>query len=416
MARDSSGNATITAPAGWNTISNYYTSLDDSSHGLFWKRATGSESGTQVVNFSENVDGSGVGYGVISQWGGCALTGDPFERPTFNFVVSGTAMQGKGLTTAGPDRKVVTFSSHTAAAVTGTNTNGWTEDFESSTLTGGDASIGINSIDQTVAGKVLPIKRTLSGAAASICHTLALVPVGGTAGSADSFADVLFQMQPSGANGSTAFTDESHYNLTLTAVGNAQVQSSKVELDGTGDWVTSDASMRFPWLLRTDDNAASIDFTIDVFGATVDNFSTTRALASCWDASGVNQRCWVLYFTATTGTLVFAYSTGGTSGTSAAIFNYAGITAGSTNNIRVVRSISAGEMYLYVNGTKVATATVSAAALFFATGSPLVVGAFDTTAGTPTAFDGREAAIRIKRGALSTGASYSVESLPLATS
>lgn len=411
-ALDSSGNATISTPAGWTAISSFHHALSDTASALFWKRATGSESGTQTVSLSESVD-AGVAYAVISSWGPCVTSGDPFERANFYYHGSSTAARGKGLTTTGPNRRLVTFCVHPSVAVTGTNTNGWTEHYDASTMTGSDATVSISSVAQATAGKVLPLWRTLSSAGENLSHTLALIPVGGTPGGADAFANVLFQMQPSGANGSVVFTDESHYYNDTIANG-ADIQGGKLELDGAADWVHTAAARNPLWRFRNQAYTASDDFTIDLWNVEFDSLAANRTLVSYWNGSGVNQRSWAVQVT-TAGNVQFFYSANGSTTTTP--INYAaGTTTGVARNYRIVRSTSAGEMYLYINGTKVATATVSAAVDFFGSNSRLVIGALNIDGAAASLMDGRMGPVRITQGALSTGASYTVESLPLATS
>lgn len=408
-------NPTISTPAGWTAVSSYHSTATDVATALFWRRAAGGESGTVTVSFSASVSASGVGYGVISQWRGCVTSGDPYERS--NSYSQGVVQfaQGKGLRTSGTNRRAVSFCASIGGTPTGTNTNGWTEDFHSSTLQGPDAALTICSIDKAVAGRVEPLKRSLSALQdCFITHTVALIPVGGTPGSADAYANVLYQLQPSGSNGSTTFTDESYYDHRMTVAGNAQMQSGKLDLDGTGDWIALDGSSRPLFRFKDDANTASTDFTIDVFGAEVDTLASTQTLISFWTSGGgVNERCWFL-FVSTAGNVTLQYATSG--GTTLTLINYAaGITTGVSHNYRIVRSISAGEVYLYIDGTKVATATLSGATLLFDATTGLVVGSASITT-TPPSMNGRIAAARITKSALSTGASYTVETLPLATS
>lgn len=414
--RDGSGNASISSVSGgWTLVDQitYLTGADETS-ALYWKRATGLESGTETVTLSE-ATGAGIGMGAMVAYRGCVTSGTPFERNTlYAMNGSSTTHQGKGLTTAGIDRRAVSFFFSYGVNTTGSNNNGWTEDYEAGSNTGSDGTISVNSIFAATATKLAGCNRTMSSSSPFVCYTLALVPVGGTPGSADPYANILFQVQPSGSNGSTTFTDESHYSHAITAVGNAQVQSNKLELDGSGDWIKLGTESRKLMRLVDDANSSPVDFTIDVFGAEVDTLASTQTLISFWDSSTTSNRCWLL-FVSTAGNVTLQYATSG--GTTLTLINYAaGITTGVAHDYRIVRSLSAGEVYLYIDGTKVATATFSAATIFFDAATVLAVGANNTSVGTPTAMNGRIAAARISRGALSTGASYTVETLPLATS
>lgn len=413
---DSSGSATVVDPAGWTAVlpanrnsSNFHASA------LYWKRATGSESGTVSVTFSESLNLGGA-LGVISAWRGCTTSGTPFERANFYMQHSTTAMQGKGLSTAGINRRVVCFTFGHGSATSGSNTNGWTEDYEGNANPGTGVTASINSTEQATAGKVAPCTRTMAVIIPHSTFTLALVPANATAGAADSYADVFFQGQFTGANGSTTFTDESHYNHGITIGGNAQIQSNKLELDGTGDWIRATTSVgRQLWRFFTDDQFSTPgDFTLDVWDFQIDNLATTRYIASFFESAS-NNRGWQWYV-ATTGNIGFSISTDGS--TVNTMINYAaGITAGVSYNLRIVRSVSAGEIYLYINGTKVATGTFSGASnVFNSSTAQLCIGGVNPINGTAISTDGRLSAFRAYRGAKTTGASYTVETLPLATS
>ena len=241
------------------------------------------------------------------------------------------------------------------------------------------------------------------------------MPIGDVAGAADPFSKNLLQAQFTGSNGSTTFTDDSHYNHVLTAVGNAQIQSNKLELDGTGDWVATDRSVRPNWQFLKDDFTGSDDFTIDLWNVTVDSLAATQVLLTWWDSSAghANQRGWALALS-TAGDVLVQYSTNGST-TTTLIDNAAGIATGAAHNYRVVRDTGGGNVYLYIDGSKVATATLSAATNFFTSDSPLVIGG-EQTLGTAISMDGRMSAVRLRKEALSTGSSYTVETLPLATS
>ncbi|MDX8513532.1 hypothetical protein [Mesorhizobium captivum] len=106
-------------------------------------------------------------------------------------------------------------------------------------------------------------------------------------------ADVLFssvKMQAvfTGANGSTTFTDQSAAPHALTAQGNAQIQSNKLELDGTTDWVQAADSA--DWQLTG-------DFCLEFFGIEFDSVAAIMCPASHYDAfsPAANQRGWATY-------------------------------------------------------------------------------------------------------------------------
>ena len=101
-----------------------------------------------------------------------------------------------------------------------------------------------------------------------------LLAAGGASGGDPNFASVVLLMHCDGTDGSTTFTDHSGSAKTLTANGNAQIDTAQSQFggasalfDGTGDYVSAAAS--------TDFEFGSGDFTIEFFLRLTgpDNFS-----------------------------------------------------------------------------------------------------------------------------------------------
>jgi hypothetical protein len=79
------------------------------------------------------------------------------------------------------------------------------------------------------------------------------------------------------ADGTTSFDSPALFYKTLTAAGNAQATSGKLELDGTGDFIST-----------TDDDIWSLlnyDFTLDVLGVTFDINNREQHLLSHYSSS-----------------------------------------------------------------------------------------------------------------------------------
>lgn len=176
----------------------------------------------------------------------------------------------------------------------------------------------------------------------------------------------------------------------------------------TYPYVASDAHFGF----------GSGDFTIELFGmrsaeATAWG-STLRQLAGCW-STVAGQRSWRIILSTST-TFQFEYSLDGS--TTAATVTFTGIApvADTDYNLAVVRS--GGNLYLYCNGTRVATASISGS-IFDPNSISLPLGilcgmtvalASQNSCATTT----RIHAIRTLKGtARFIGASYAVPSFPL---
>lgn len=172
---DGLGNASITGVTGSWTLLDSVPYINDDTAAVYWKRANGFESGTETVTVSESVN-SGVIQAMIYSYRGCIATGTPYEAAANNAQTPTTSHVGSGITTLGPNRRVVTLFGCTQANTTGANTNGWTEDSENSTAFGNDACINANSIEKAGAGAVAACTRTQGIACRNVSFTFALIP------------------------------------------------------------------------------------------------------------------------------------------------------------------------------------------------------------------------------------------------
>ncbi len=100
-----------------------------------------------------------------------------------------------------------------------------------------------------------------------------LLAAGGASGGDPDFASVVLLMHCDGTDGSTTFTDHSGSAKTLTAVGDAQIDTAQsvfggasALFDGTGDRVTAAASTDFEFV----SGDLTIEFRLRLTGA--DNF------------------------------------------------------------------------------------------------------------------------------------------------
>ncbi len=210
-------------------------------------------------------------------------------------------------------------------------------------------------------------------------------------------ADVVLQVQFTGSNGSTTFTDESASAHTLTPAGHAQIQSNKLELDGSGDWVTiaDDADLLFD---------LAEGFTVEVWGFEPD---AGGPVVAAYDVVS-NDRRWFLTNNPNGSMRVGLFE----DGTSASDIISHTWTPGEVDIAVVYDPDAVGDnVYLYIDGTQVATGEFTGISLHN-DAIPLTIGGLNTR-GTPQSLNGRMSAVRITRDALYTGGSYSVPSLPL---
>lgn len=200
-----------------------------------------------------------------------------------------------------------------------------------------------------------------------------------------------------GANGSTSFTDESAWAHTLTANGNAQIQSNKLLLDGTGDYVSSADSEH--WYL------GSVDFTIEAFGVEFDTAASNEPIIAQYTTVS-SQRGWLLSYNG--GQLRFHASSDGIALTTIVGHTWAP-SVDTPYDIAIERSGST--FRLYIDGVNVADGT-DAMTIFNST-EILAIGR--QGAASPSFADIRMKAARITNGRAlyATDGSYTVPSLPI---
>jgi hypothetical protein len=208
------------------------------------------------------------------------------------------------------------------------------------------------------------------------------------------------QVEFTGSNGSTSFTDDGDSGHTLTAVGNAQIQSNKLECDGSGDRVIIARHPDFQFDL-------SKGFTIEVWGFQPD---AAGPIIAAYEASvSLNERSWFLT-NSPNGTMRVGLFEDGT--------NQSDVISNSWTpgvvDIAVVYDPLVGasnNVYLYRGGAKVATGTFAGSEIFRGPVDLAIGGLYNNAAWQ--SLDGRMSAVRITHAALYTAASYSVPSLPL---
>jgi hypothetical protein len=194
------------------------------------------------------------------------------------------------------------------------------------------------------------------------------------------------------ADGTTSFDSEGLFYKTLTASGNAQAASGKLELDGTGDFIST-----------PDDNIWSLldyDFTIDALGVVFDVNNEEQHIISHYNSS---VRGWTFNYDGA-GHLRFAGSQGGTVHTVQVAFTP---TVGSRYDLAAVRS--AGTIYFY-NGTSLLDSAAFTWTIDNTTPS-LVIGSFSGGAAGSFDLNGRMEKIRLRvQTADYTGATRTVPS------
>jgi hypothetical protein len=152
IINDSVSANSISTPAGWTEVDQeILNGVGTSSHAVYWKRLTGSESGTVSVGTSgsHGVDDS-LG-GIMTIWRGCVASGTPYEGLANNTAQS-TSITGAAVTTTGANRTILHFAATRGGNAT-TPAAGYTEEYEVTSSTGTvDLGLYLFSIERASAG------------------------------------------------------------------------------------------------------------------------------------------------------------------------------------------------------------------------------------------------------------------------
>jgi len=216
-------------------------------------------------------------------------------------------------------------------------------------------------------------------------------------------SDMVLHLTMDGTDTSTTFTDLSSTGHTVTANGNAQVDTALVAfargsllLDGTGDYLSVPT--------HTDFDFGNDDFEIDFFMKTTSATPATGyIIVSKWDTSDSN-KSWVVFLL--NDKLNFRGSSDGTTND----FTVTSTTSVNDGNWHHVRCIRTGDaQQLFINGTKEGTDGTFAGSLHVST-KDILIGA-DTPSTPASFFNGSIDDLFIKKGSATTGA-FTPRTLP----
>jgi hypothetical protein len=209
-----------------------------------------------------------------------------------------------------------------------------------------------------------------------------------------------------GANGSTTFTDESAWAHALSANGNAQIQSNKLELDGSGDYVSSADST--VWQIT------SLPYTIELFGVEFDTNTSTMTLIAQWTGTSHSNQSFRFDYRGDLTPDILRILGYTTAGTPVFFFDDSSAwtpTVGTAYDICIERSGTT--LRFYINGTMLSSTTQSEA--FRDASAQLLIGASKDTGSASLFLDGRMKAVRFTNGKAlyANDGGYTVPSLPL---
>lgn len=221
----------------------------------------------------------------------------------------------------------------------------------------------------------------------------------------DWFYNNALQVTFAGSNGSTSFTDVSRYAHALTANGNAQIQSNKLDLDGTGDYVQVADSWVWQFGSR---------MSVELFGVEFDDASSDQVLVGQYRASS-GLRGWIALYDGTKQVLQFWVALAPNNITLVASAPFVPTTGSTSYDFGFYWDGTT--VRIYVDGVVLDEATLTGP--FVDAAQPLTIGCDFDTAGTARRFfNGRIAAARIARGKDRSGGTttFTRHALPLPTS
>lgn len=182
-------------------------------------------------------------------------------------------------------------------------------------------------------------------------------------------SNVKLLLHCNGADTSTTFTDSSPSAKTVTANGNAQIDTAQSKFggasglfDGSGDYLTVPDSA--DWYFAA-------DFTVECW-VRFNTMSQTAALVGQWDPTLVGNASWVLQVSPSSVDFVFYDNPVGN------LNNVTGAFTPATNTWYHVAADRAGNVFrVYVDGVVKATATLSRT--FWDSANPLSIGRLQHT-------------------------------------
>lgn len=163
------GNRTATTPTNWNALAD---TQDTRSVITLWKRATGSESGTETVTLSSSVNSTSI----MMRFSGCITTGTPYESLVNGGHVDSNTQDTGELTTTGIDRLAAAIHVITTE-YTPTTPTGYTTEFNEIQASF-DTSMTLFTQEQLTAGTVSAEAATTVAGSDRFMQTFALIPVG----------------------------------------------------------------------------------------------------------------------------------------------------------------------------------------------------------------------------------------------
>ena len=301
---------TYSTPSGFTEEAQGQWVATNLQRAIYYRRLDGSEGASVTLDPSvTTAAGSGEICVSLSIWRGCVSTGSPIENRTnlqSDFTTFGAGVGIKTRTISSPDRTTINFYALRQA----TTCTSYTGLDEAADFSGGSNQSQVITYKQhTVPDIIGESLVTASGAADWFAAwSFDLIPQTVISSSAPNANDPFINQAKllcgfEGTDGSTSFVDESPVARTLTAAGNAQIDTAQKKYgsssylgDGSGDYVSA---------VDSDDwNMGALPFTIEGF-VRLNATGTGFVLTGAWSTTSANNS-FSLQWDATNANLLFA--------------------------------------------------------------------------------------------------------------
>lgn len=173
---------TMTTPTDFTQIGNTEDyGADGAGHtlhsALYWKRATGSESGSLALTKSGNGGTGSIFYGALLAYQGCLASGDPIDGTPTDVTDTTSPYTMASVTTTGANRRVICAFciEDNNGRSTGPET-GWTNRIHLLSTTGNDGTIAVDDFEQVSAGAPTDDFYGPTGVVEAGVHAFALKP------------------------------------------------------------------------------------------------------------------------------------------------------------------------------------------------------------------------------------------------
>jgi hypothetical protein len=173
-------NAVVTPPSGFTEVTNSPVTVGNMSLHLFWKRATGADSGTYDFTFTGSLTWR---HGIAMRISGVNTSGVPFDVVTKGAGQSGTSGDALSMTTTVADTLLIHVGSNLNNR-TYTPPTGFTSRFVDAA---GDGGLGISTNPQASAGATGTVQNTWSNTGTNASWMGALKPAAAAAANTGNF-------------------------------------------------------------------------------------------------------------------------------------------------------------------------------------------------------------------------------------